>query len=88
MGGRCIGQGSWIISTKSWNVGDDKIFEDLQKESENVWQTDIDEWNENDFFESMLGMTHRNDLLEHHLEIDNSHPDDEFDDDNVFVWNV
>ena len=68
----------WIIIKK---IGD------LQKEIENVWQTDIDEWNEYEFVESMIGTTNGNELEEHHLSIDNSHPDDEFDDDNVFVRN-
>ena len=31
----------------------------------------------------MLGIENGNDLVEHHLAIDNSHPDDEFDDYSV-----
>ena len=36
----------------------------------------------------MIGMKHGNELVEHHLTIENLYPDDEFNDDNVFVRNV
>ena len=47
-------------------------------------QTDIIERNKHEIIESMLGMTNGNELVHHYLPIDNSHPDNEFDDDNTF----
>ena len=39
------------------------------------------ERNENEIVESTLGMKNGNELVEYYLAIENSYPDDEFDDD-------
>ena len=73
------------LTTKAWKVSNHKNYEDIQKASENMWQTEIVDLNEDDIVESMIGMASSIELVEHYLVADNSHPDDEFDDDNVFA---
>ena len=36
----------------------------------------------------MIGMKNGNELVEHYLAAEKSHPDDEFDDDIFFAWNA